>query len=409
MPLQHTRCLRTLPVGLVLLATALLVTTPSAAIADADWLVSYEQALQQARETGKPVLADFTGSDWCGWCMRLKDEVFDTEPFQQWAAENVILLELDYPRHTPQPEELRQQNRRLLQHYNVGGYPTILFLDAEGTPIGRMGYMEGGPEPWIESAQRIVDAYRTSRMLQTTDDLAEAMAAARQADKYVLAVVAATPEQANHDRNTLCRSPQLIELASILLEIAHLEVPAGSSVSAGENPTVEVTSDDRFVLIDPASGEVLYHAGQSDAPGVEDLVSQIIASIPEIPYNGEWTEDLGRARIIALQQNKPLLLDFTGSDWCGWCVRLKDEVFDTEPFQQFAQENLVLVELDYPRHHPQPEEIRTRNRRLLNEYNVRGFPTLVILSPQGHEIGRMGYVRGGPRPFLRQLQETLPD
>ena len=153
MAFQHVRHLRTLPAGLVLLAAALLVTTPSAAIADADWLVSYEQALQQARETGKPVLADFTGSDWCGWCVRLKDEVFDTEPFQQFAQENLVLVELDYPRHHPQPEEIRTRNRRLLNEYNVRGFPTLVILSPQGHEIGRMGYVRGGPRPFLRQLQ----------------------------------------------------------------------------------------------------------------------------------------------------------------------------------------------------------------------------------------------------------------
>jgi protein disulfide-isomerase len=110
-------------------------------------------------KTGKPILANFTGSDWCGWCIRLKKEVFVTPTFKKWAKENVILLELDYPRRAPQTEEIKKQNRELQQFFKVRGYPTLHMFNvgiADGktqiTALGKMGYLAGGPTPWIANA-----------------------------------------------------------------------------------------------------------------------------------------------------------------------------------------------------------------------------------------------------------------
>lgn len=117
------------------------------------WLENFEEAKKLSRATGRPIMADFTGSDWCGWCKKLKSEVFDTPEFKQWAARNVILLELDYPRNTPQSDELKEQNRKLQQHYRIKGYPTVLFLDAKEKVLARTGYVRGGAEAWIGDAE----------------------------------------------------------------------------------------------------------------------------------------------------------------------------------------------------------------------------------------------------------------
>ena len=128
------------------------------------WLINFDKAAELSMKTGKPILANFTGSDWCGWCIRLKKEVFVTPSFKKWAKENVILLELDYPRRTPQTEEIKKQNRELQQFFKVRGYPTLHMFNvgiAEGktqiTALGKMGYIAGGPTPWIANANNYLN------------------------------------------------------------------------------------------------------------------------------------------------------------------------------------------------------------------------------------------------------------
>ena len=89
------------------------------------WLINFEEAAKLSIKSGKPILANFTGSDWCGWCIRLNKEVFVTPEFKNWASENVILLELDYPRRVQQTDEIKKQNRELQQFFQVRGYPTL--------------------------------------------------------------------------------------------------------------------------------------------------------------------------------------------------------------------------------------------------------------------------------------------
>jgi len=89
------------------------------------WLVKIEEAYEESQKTGKPIMANFTGSDWCGWCKRLTASVFSKDDFKKWANDNVILLELDYPRRKQLPENIRRQNAQLRQAFGIAGFPTV--------------------------------------------------------------------------------------------------------------------------------------------------------------------------------------------------------------------------------------------------------------------------------------------
>lgn len=121
----------------------------------------------------------------------------------------------------------------------------------------------------------------------------------------------------------------------------------------------------------------------------------------------EWHEDFARAQALAKASGKPMLLDFTGSDWCGWCIKLKQEVFDEKEFQKYAEENLILVELDFPRNKSQKPNIKEQNQKLQQQYSIRGFPTIILLDPEGNQIGKTGYQEGGPKAYVEHLKEIL--
>lgn len=135
--------------------SCLLLVLTGLASAEA-WLTSWDQAAAQSKQSGKPILMDFTGSDWCIWCQKLKKEVFTTPEFETWAAKNVVLLELDYPHSTPQPEAVKKQNTQLAEKYNIEGYPTVLFVDAGGKVLGKSGYAKGGPAAWTSAAEKLI-------------------------------------------------------------------------------------------------------------------------------------------------------------------------------------------------------------------------------------------------------------
>jgi len=121
----------------------------------------------------------------------------------------------------------------------------------------------------------------------------------------------------------------------------------------------------------------------------------------------EWLTDADAAREKARQENKFVLLDFTGSDWCGWCMKLKREVFDQPAFGEYAQANLVLVEVDFPHHKALSTNQKTANVALAAAYHITGYPTIIVLGPDGQLVGRLGYMVGGPTPFDATLEEML--
>lgn len=135
----------------------------------AQWLKSYDDAVELSRQTGKPILADFTGSNWCGACIKLKKEVFDTPQFKSWAANNVVLLELDFPRPNLQADWIKQQNNQLSERYEIKGYPTVKILNADGSVIGSQGYMKGGPKRWIAVASNHINANQALRKAKLVD------------------------------------------------------------------------------------------------------------------------------------------------------------------------------------------------------------------------------------------------
>lgn len=131
---------------------------------DLTWHTDMAKASELSMKEKKPLMLFFTGSDWCGWCIRLQNEVFKKEEFTKWAKENVILVELDYPRRTPQDQAVKQQNQQMQQIFQVRGYPTIWLVNPEKTDDGKVnlsalgstGYVAGGPEKWLEGANSIL-------------------------------------------------------------------------------------------------------------------------------------------------------------------------------------------------------------------------------------------------------------
>jgi thioredoxin-related protein len=142
----------------------LLFSTLSFAQESLTWHTDMEKAISISQKEKKPIMLFFTGSDWCGWCIRLQKEVFKTPEFIEWAKANVVLVDVDFPRVNKQSEATRNQNNLLQQQFGVQGYPTCWFVTAEKSKdgkiaysrLGSQGYLAGGPATWIGSAKTII-------------------------------------------------------------------------------------------------------------------------------------------------------------------------------------------------------------------------------------------------------------
>ncbi|MEO6054871.1 MAG: thioredoxin family protein [Chthoniobacterales bacterium] len=135
--------------------------------------------------------------------------------------------------------------------------------------------------------------------------------------------------------------------------------------------------------------------------GVSMIVSPAMAK-------GNWLTDYTAALAQAKKENRPVLIDFTGSDWCGWCIKLDKETFTQPAFQEFAKKNLVLFEADFPRGIAQTSAVKKQNNELQTKFAVEGFPTQILVDSNGKEIARHeGYLEGGPKGFIDWVNKSL--
>jgi protein disulfide-isomerase len=148
---------------LIVIITSLFLTFALEA-QELKWHTDMEKALDVATKENKKMLLFFTGSDWCGWCIKLQKEVFETSDFKTW-SDSVVLVELDFPKRTPQDEKTKGQNQHLQSIFKVRGYPTVYFVTpeimADGRTnlksLGKTGYVRGGAKKWLDVANNIVE------------------------------------------------------------------------------------------------------------------------------------------------------------------------------------------------------------------------------------------------------------
>jgi protein disulfide-isomerase len=147
----------------IIVAVLLFVASYTVEAQELVWETNVNKAMEISNKTKKPLMLFFTGSDWCGWCIRLQKEVLKTPEFAAWAKENVVLVELDYPRRTPQTPEIQAQNSGLQQAFGIQGFPTVCFangtnkegkINFEG--LGQTGYVAGGPTAWLAVADGLL-------------------------------------------------------------------------------------------------------------------------------------------------------------------------------------------------------------------------------------------------------------
>lgn len=134
-----------------------------------------------------------------------------------------------------------------------------------------------------------------------------------------------------------------------------------------------------------------------------------MCALGSLVFAGEltWHTDMEKAKEVARKENKVILVNFTGSDWCGWCIRLDKEVFSQDSFAKYAEDNLVLLKLDFPRNVSLSAAQERANFQLKNKYRISGFPTILLVDENENVLLRTGYKRGGPESYVSHLQERI--
>ena len=120
------------------------------------WLTDLSKAQAQAKSEKKMILMEFTGSDWCPPCKALHKNVLSSPQFKEYAAKNLVLVELDFPRTKQQTEELKKANKQLAQKYNIEGYPTVIVLSSEGKELTKkVGYSGQSAKDFISDLEKL--------------------------------------------------------------------------------------------------------------------------------------------------------------------------------------------------------------------------------------------------------------
>ena len=124
---------------------------------------------------------------------------------------------------------------------------------------------------------------------------------------------------------------------------------------------------------------------------------------------GKWTQDYDAALALAKEHGLPVMLKFTGSDWCGWCMLMEEKVFSTKEFASWADGRVLLVTLDFPKGSDTvPKEYKERNNRLAAENGIQGFPTYVVRDSEGKVLGRLGASRDATaKQFTSQFESLV--
>ena len=121
------------------------------------WLIDSDEAQDLARTEERPVFMVFVGSDWCVWSGRMEDEILSTQQFAEYALENLVLLKVDFPKSMELPEARMKKSRELRKKYRISGYPTVVVTDSDGNVLGKLAYMNGGPEPFLGALTKLIE------------------------------------------------------------------------------------------------------------------------------------------------------------------------------------------------------------------------------------------------------------
>jgi protein disulfide-isomerase len=138
------------------------------------------------------------------------------------------------------------------------------------------------------------------------------------------------------------------------------------------------------------------------------ITSMVALSVASLAGESAWLHDFEAAKKQAKEENKVIFINFTGSDWCGWCIKLEKEVFSKKEFQEFAKDKLVLMEVDFPDKKKQSAEMKAQNKKLDKEFKIEGYPTLFLLDSEGKKLtDDIGYREGGAQAYVDNLKALM--
>jgi thioredoxin-related protein len=425
--IRNTRTFATLSVVVLILygfSSIASAAAPPAKKVPTPWLTNFDRAMTQARKDDRLVLAYFSGSDWDAWCQKLDSDVLNTDLFREWAAKNIILLRVDFPRETPLSSTIAAQNEQLKARYSISKTPSFVLLDPWGQAIARAGYDEarlrkeekpGQPQLWIDYLADQLKHRPPLKTITAAGDFNAAVAKAKA--KYSILVLLVTHGQTAFslkERDDLLRDQLFVRFINDNVTFISLAWPEDTDSSAAAvnfrafAARMKIAQVPFQLLVWDAPFDLMkarlfaYNATRTD-----EMISRIQAQLPRIDYSGGWLADYQAGRTIASQQDRCILLAFTSQEAGEWSKKMQDEIFDTEEFKKYARKNLVLVKIEASESGTQPADVAAEHRSLADSFAVRGFPTVVVVNPLGQKLLVSKYMRGGPTFFLNQIDSVI--
>lgn len=406
----------------VLLAASLVSATPPPV--QTKWPISFDQALVDAKKTNKPIMAYFSGSDWDPWTQKLDTDVLETDMFRHWAEENVVLVRVDFTKVKKQTSFIKSQNEKLRVKYNISKSPTFAFIDPSGLPFARAGYDDlrlhdeertGDPRSAIKFLDNIITTRPKDEKIIEQKNLAEGEAYARKHFISLLILLsqgnAPGPVKIKAD---LLANQQFVRFVNRTMAFVNLTWPEDSDRSQSANELRAVLAKNKvtaaplqLLVWDMQSEKIKGRIAAIVPDRIEPLIALIQNQLPRLDVPHGWIEDLRLAQAVAAQQNRCIVVNFTSMDSSDWCQKLQKEIFDTDEFTTYARKNLVLLRIDFPKSTTQPATLMAQNQTLAEMYNIRGFPTVIVLNPLGQRISDAKYEKGGPGPLLAQMDAVI--
>lgn len=405
---------------------AILILSPLAAAARAKelkWLNNYDQAISLAHKENRIIVVYFSGSDWDPWCQKLDAEVLNTELFREWAQQNVIPLQVDFPRGKHLASGIHAQNEKLKTRFSVSKVPTFVFLDPFGQPFARAGYDDvklheeehkGEPRGAIEFLTGVLKLRPKDVRLARQPDFATAYKFAK--DHYqtlVLLITHGAPERIVQDKDQLLENQRFIKFLNRSVVFADFAWPSDGDVSPAAEAFREFATRHKLtaapiqLLIWERPDNLLSRMTVLDVNHVDELIARVQKFLPHIDYTSGWLADFDKAQTIAAQQGRYIFMAFTSMDTGEWSKKMDDEIFKSEDFKAYARKNLVLLRAEFPTAATQPAAVAQQNKTLAEMYNVRGYPTVIVLNPLTQRVVDARYMKGGPAVFLSELDAVI--
>ena len=410
-------------------ALALLLLSPTVLLAENPntfkWLTNYELASTLARKQDKMILAYFSGSDWDPWTEKIEKDVLSTQMFKDWAKANVVPLQIDTPQDQRRMSSItRQQNEKLKLRYNISKVPIFMFLDPSGQPVVRASYDElkllpqeqkGEPKTAIAYLEGVIKNRPPPEPLKSYTNLVEATAYAKK--NYAVMLIAVTQGHAEaiiQQRDDLLKDQSFVRFLNRNVVFCQMDWPEDTDTSPSavqfrglvERHKLTPTPFE-FIIWDVPFDKVKAKIRSFALNHVDELIKAIGIQLPRIDYTGKWITDYNDARTIAAQHDRYVFMAFTSMDGGEFSKKMDDELFKSPEFLEYAHKNLVLLSLEFPTSTTQPAALANQNKMLAENFNVPGFPYVVVVNPLGQKLLQSKYLKGGPEVFMKQMQKII--